>query len=281
MQDSVDQIAQFFFEHRHIVVLTGAGISAMSGIPTYRDRDGVWRSSTPIQHQDFISRVQHRERYWYRSYAGWPAIRDARPNTCHLALTRLEAVGSVPLLVTQNVDRLHQRAGTQQVVDLHGRLDQIRCLACGDISDREIMQRRLEQMNRHWISGAHYRPQPDGDAELELSNTPVALPSCLQCDGVLMPNVVFFGGNVPKERVERTREALHQSDALLCFGTSLRVYSGFRFVKEAKRLGKPVAIITEGVTRADTLADLKVSRHAAESFVTAIDQFIDTKRRIA
>ena len=281
MKDSVEQIVQFFSEHQHIVVLTGAGISTMSGIPAYRDRDGVWQASTPIQHKEFVSHVQHRARYWSRSFGGWPAIREARPNPCHLALTRLEAAGSISLIVTQNVDRLHQRAGTQQVVDLHGRLDQVRCLACGAISDREAMQRRLEEMNRHSISGASRQLRPDGDADPDADETLTALPACLQCDGVLMPNVVFFGGQVPKERVQRVFDALNESDALLCFGTSLKVYSGFRFVKEASRLGKPVAIITEGVTRADPLADLKISRDAAQSLIMAIDQFIDSKRSVA
>jgi NAD-dependent SIR2 family protein deacetylase len=249
-------LADFLRRHPKSVVLTGAGVSAASGIPTYRDAAGTWLHSEPIQERDFLARPHSRQRYWARSWYGWPPVRDARPNAAHHALAELERQGRVELLITQNVDRLHQAAGSTRVVDLHGRLDRVRCLACRRLDSREAAQRQLAADN-DWPSTAPVFPRPDGDVDIDEN---VCLrtrtPRCLSCDGDLMPDVVFFGGNVPAARVRTCTGALENADALLVVGSSLKVYSGFRFCRLARRLGKPLAIVNPGRTRADDLADL-------------------------
>ena len=253
-----EQLTRFLEANPRVVVLSGAGISASSGIPTYRDGAGVWQHNKPITHQEFLQDAVRRQRYWARSMAGWPAIRDARPGAGHRALSELERAGNISLLITQNVDRLHQRAGSQQVIDLHGRLDRVSCLDCGTFYDRESIQHLLLRDNNSPL----YRvtsARPDGDADLPDdyvdSFTP---PSCKNCCGLLMPDVVFFGGTVPKPRVASCIDAIEQSDALLAIGSSLQVYSGFRFCRQIIAAGKPLAIINPGSTRADDLATLKI-----------------------
>jgi len=253
-----EQLTRFLEANPRVVVLSGAGISASSGIPTYRDGAGVWRHSKPVTHQEFLQDAARRQRYWARSMAGWPAIRDARPSAGHRALSELERAGNISLLITQNVDRLHQRAGSQQVIDLHGRLDRVSCLDCGTFYDRQAIQQLLMRDN---VSPSYKRTsaRPDGDADLPDdyvdSFTP---PSCKNCCGLLMPDVVFFGGTVPKPRVASCMAAIEQSDALLAIGSSLQVYSGFRFCRHTIASGKPLAIINPGSTRADDLATLKI-----------------------
>lgn len=243
-----------------LVVLTGAGISASSGIPTYRDADGQWLYSTPIQHRDFLQDPATRQRYWTRSWLGWPGVRDASPNAAHRALARLEHAGVIELLVTQNVDRLHQRSGSNAVVDLHGRLDRVRCLSCGEYSSRDAMQLRLLQENPHLTGlAADTRARPDGDMSLPDERArQTVVPDCTACAGNLIPDVVFFGANVPKERVERVAEAVTAADALLVVGSSLQVYSGFRFCRAAHAAGKPLILLNPGLTRADAIASLKL-----------------------
>lgn len=254
-----DILKQFLADHPALVVLTGAGISASSGIPTYRDRQGVWRHSTPITHQEFLGDPGKRRRYWARSLRGWPLVRDARPNAAHLALAQLEHQGRVSLLITQNVDRLHQRAGSNRVADLHGRVDQVRCLQCQTVAAREQVQQRLLHDNPHYRAGpATARPDGDADIDDELIKT-FSTPVCETCDGDLMPDVVFFGGTVPRLRVDSCMEAVASGDALLVVGSSLQVYSGYRFCRQAEKLGKPVAIINPGDTRGDALASLKLT----------------------
>ncbi len=251
-------LQRFLHDHPRLVVITGAGISASSGIPTYRDREGSWKHSAPITHQEFISDPAKRQRYWSRSLLGWPVVRDAKPNRAHRALTRLEQLGHVDLLVTQNVDRLHQRAGSAKVVDLHGRIDQVRCTQCNANTSRESVQWRLLRDNPHH-SAELAAPRPDGDADV-----PVALvesftvPPCEHCGGVLIPDVVFFGGAIPKSRVAACNAAIASADAVLAIGSSLQVFSGFRFCRLAGQLGKSLAIINPGCTRADALANLKL-----------------------
>lgn len=244
-----------------LLVLTGAGISASSGIPTYRDADGQWLYSTPIQHRDFLRDPATRQRYWTRSWLGWPGVRDASPNAAHRALARLERAGAIELLVTQNVDRLHQRAGSSAVVDLHGRLDRVHCLDCDAYSPRQQMQQRLLQANPHLASletGAGSRP--DGDMSLPDGQAGHTLvPACPACAGILIPDVVFFGGTVPRERVERVNAALDSADALLVAGSSLQVYSGFRLCRAAHAAGKPLVLVNPGLTRADAIASLKLT----------------------
>jgi NAD-dependent SIR2 family protein deacetylase len=162
---SLASLRDFIAANRRLVVITGAGVSVSSGIPTYRDRDGVWRHSAPITHQEFVSDAARRRRYWARSLLGWPAVRDARPNGAHLALARLERLGHVDLLITQNVDRLHQRAGSVAVIDLHGRVDQVRCLECTGLVARELVQQQLLRDNPQQL-GLPAQRRPDGDADV-------------------------------------------------------------------------------------------------------------------
>jgi NAD-dependent SIR2 family protein deacetylase len=254
-------ITRFLEAHPRLVVVTGAGISAASGIPTYRDAAGRWLRAQPIQHREFVTDERQRKRYWARSISGWPAVRDARPNRAHIALSELERQGRVELLITQNVDRLHQRAGSREVTDLHGRLDQVQCLGCACRYSRESIQQRLLGDNPHIRPGAR-TTLPDGDADVASHLLDgLKVPGCKNCGGILKPDVVFFGDNVPSQRVERCMAALERADALLAAGSSLQVWSGFRFCKRAAELGRPLMIINPGQTRADSLATVKV--HAA------------------
>lgn len=233
------------------LVLTGAGISAGTGIPTYRDERGRWLRSDPIKHQEFITDPRQRQRYWGRSFLGWPLVRDATPAAAHRSLTRLEARGCLTGIVTQNVDRLHQRAGSREVVDLHGRLDRVICLDCADDSCRERLQGRLETLNPD-LPRRGEAVRPDGDAELPEAWVPrVRVPDCERCGGTLMPDVVFFGGSVPRSRVDAARDALTRSRSLVVVGSSLTVFSGFRFCRWAAAAGIPVFLINPGQTRAD------------------------------
>lgn len=244
-------------------MLTGAGISAASGIPTYRDQQGTWQHSSPIQEQDFLSDEYTRRRYWARSWHGWPLIRDAMPNPAHHALAELEAKNRIELLITQNVDGLHQRAGSRHVLDLHGAVGRVLCLSCGALHSRERIQHQLSRDNQ-WPEPDRQSPRPDGD--MEISDTlaqQLVLPVCQLCDGDLKPDVVFFGGTVPRKTVTTCLDALSQADALLAIGSSLKVFSGFRFCRRANELGKPVAIINPGITRADALAQYKLTSLAA------------------
>jgi NAD-dependent SIR2 family protein deacetylase len=257
-QATVPALRDFIATNRRLVVITGAGVSVSSGIPTYRDREGVWRHSAPITHQEFVSDAARRRRYWARSLMGWPAVRDARPNAAHRALAQLERLGHVDLLITQNVDRLHQRAGSSAVVDLHGRVDQVRCLHCPGVFARELIQQQLLRDNPHHQARSAQR-RPDGDADVsDVSVERMTVPACTVCGGTLIPDVVFFGGSVPRERVEACKTAVAGADGVLAVGSSLQVFSGFRFCRLASELGKPLAIINPGKTRADPLASLKL-----------------------
>ena len=266
------ELAAFIHEHPRLTVLTGAGISADSGIPTYRDASGRWLPATPIQHQEFIADALKRQRYWSRSLIGWPAIRDARPNAAHLALAQLEHMGSIDLLITQNVDRLHQRAGSTNVVDLHGRLDRVICMDCKTNVTREQVQRELETLNPG-MSHIGSQSRPDGDADIaDALVAQVRIPACAHCAGVLMPDVVFFGGTVPKARVQQCMSALSESDALVIIGSSLTVYSGYRFCRRASELNKPLVLINPGTTRADNLAERKFTSDCATLLQQSIVQ---------
>lgn len=249
---------RFVESHDKIVVLTGAGISAPSGIPTYRDENGVWLRADPIKHQEFLLEHNSRRRYWGRSLMGWPAVSKARPSSGHIALETLERRQRIQLLITQNVDRLHQRAGSRNVVDLHGRLDRVRCLHCSALYHRDHIQQQLASANSELFTSAS-SPRPDGDADVPdhwIEN--IRVPDCDACGGMLMPDVVFFGGTVPRARVEHCMQAVAEADAILAVGTSLQVFSGYRFCRRAAELGKTIALINPGKTRADPLADLKL-----------------------
>ncbi|MBA1147632.1 NAD-dependent protein deacetylase [Ectothiorhodospiraceae bacterium WFHF3C12] len=261
---AVDAVAGFLVGRRRPFVLTGAGCSTGSGIPDYRDNDGAWKRSPPMQWQLFRSSGPARRRYWARSFVGWPRVAAARPNTAHAALAAL--AGRVPglRLVTQNVDGLHQRAGSSRVIDLHGRLDRVLCLDCGVVEPRAAYQERLGSLNPAWRTDDGPMA-PDGDADLgETGYEDFRVAACARCGGIVKPDVVFFGENVPRERVAESFAALEAADAVLVVGSSLMVWSGYRFVRRARALGIPVAVLNQGRTRADDEVDLKVSACCTE-----------------
>ena len=252
-----DRLQDFVERHRRLFVLTGAGCSTGSGIPDYRDADGQWKREQPVTYQAFVGDEKARQRYWARSLVGWRRIREARPNAAHRALARLEAMGRSELLLTQNVDRLHQAASSTQVIDLHGRIDLVRCMDCDRRSPRDELQHELGRLNGRWLD-LDATEAPDGDADLEGADfSCFVTPFCRRCGGVLKPDVVFFGENVPRDRVDAACRHLGEADAMLIVGSSLMVYSGFRFVERAASLGKPVAAVNLGRTRADGLLTLK------------------------
>lgn len=252
------ELQDFVSRGRRLFVLTGAGCSTGSGIPDYRDDDGQWKRKPPVNFQAFMGEAATRRRYWARSLVGWRRMHEARPNGAHRALARLEARGQCELLLTQNVDRLHQAAGSRNVVDLHGRIDRVRCMGCGRLSPRQDFQDELGRRNPEWVD--RIAPEaPDGDADLESADFhSFVVPTCEACDGVLKPDVVFFGESVPRERVEAAARSLERADAMLVVGSSLMVYSGLRFVEWAARAGTPVAAVNRGRTRADAMLTLKI-----------------------
>lgn len=253
-----------------VFVLTGAGCSTASGIPDYRDARGEWKRKPPVDFRDFVGDPLVNARYWARSFAGWPVVANALPNAAHLALAGWQASGQLWQLLTQNVDGLHQRAGSREVIDLHGRIDRVVCLRCAQASTRADLQRRLAALNPDW-TGLQAATAPDGDADLDGRDfARFRVPDCEACGGMLKPDVVFFGENVPRARYEAARDALRQADALLVVGSSLMVYSGFRFARMAHEAGQPLAILGLGHTRADALASLKVEADCAETLQHAL-----------
>ena len=259
----VAALARFIEAHPRLFVLSGAGCSTASGIPDYRDRDGGWKRRPPVTLQAFVGDAKTRSRYWARSLVGWRRFGRALPNATHAAIAALEADGRVDVVLTQNVDGLHQAAGSRKVIDLHGRLDAIRCLSCDHRAPRETFQRELEARNPEWTT-LDAADAPDGDADLDaLDFATFGVPPCPVCGGLLKPDVVFFGENVPRDRVARASSHLADVDAMLVIGSSLMVFSGYRFAREAARLGKPVAALNLGRTRADDLLALKVEGDCA------------------
>ena len=253
-------LADFVDRHRRLFVLTGAGCSTNSGIPDYRDVDGRWKRPQPMTFDVFMGTHEARQRNWARSTVGWRRFARVRPNNSHRALACLEAAGGSELLVTQNVDRLHQAAGSTGVIDLHGRLDQVRCMGCERRTPRADFQDDLHHLNPAWAE-VEAADAPDGDADIESDAfASFFVPCCRSCGGVLKPDVVFFGEQVPRERVEVATRHLAAADAVLIVGSSLMVYSGFRFVQAAASAGKPIAAVNLGRTRADPLLSLKVEQ---------------------
>jgi NAD-dependent SIR2 family protein deacetylase len=251
-------LQDFIARHQRLFLLTGAGCSTNSGIPDYRDRQGNWKRTQPVTYQAFMGDELTRQRYWARSLIGWRRFGRALPNDAHHALTRLETRGRCELLLTQNVDRLHQVAGSTQVIDLHGRLDLVRCMGCGLKLPRDELQHELGRLNGDWLA-RDAADAPDGDADLDDADfSSFVVPACRSCAGILKPDVVFFGENVSRDIVATAQTRLEQADAMLIVGSSLMVYSGFRFVKTAARKGIPIAAVNLGRTRADDLLTLKV-----------------------
>ena len=250
------------------MVITGAGMSTASGIGDYRDDHGEWKRKPPVQLGEFLGSASGRRRYWARSMFGWPAFASAKPNPAHVALAALANAGRVGFTLTQNVDDLHLQAGQRRLLALHGQLSKVRCLDCGALSERADMQRRLEAANTQFC--AHVvTPAPDGDADLAADTLDEALsrfrvPACLACEGMLKPDVVFFGESVPRARVEAGYHELDNAAALLVVGSSVMVFSSYRYCRAAAEAGKPIAIVNRGRTRADELAALKVEADCAE-----------------
>ena len=256
---SIDRLADYVRAARRIFVLTGAGCSTDSGIPDYRDQSGNWKRSPPMRFQEFVGSEAARRRYWARSLMGWPVVEAARPNASHYGLAALARRHAPCTLVTQNVDGLHQRAGSPAVLDLHGCLARVRCLDCGVLMPRADFQDRMVECNPGWSA----RPAafaPDGDAEVdEAAYAKFRVPACLRCGGMLKPDVVFFGENVPTHRVQVAMTLLEAADLLLVLGSSLMVWSGYRFVRAATGRGIPVAAVNLGRTRADAELSLKIA----------------------
>ncbi len=263
-------LREFLERHERLFVLTGAGCSTASGIPDYRDADGEWKRGRPIMLLDFLADEHARKRYWARSLVGWRRMHAARPNAAHRALAALEAQGRVTLLVTQNVDGLHQAAGSRNIVDLHGRVDVVRCLQCGTELPRERVQSEIVTRNPSFAT-LDALLAPDGDAALDdVDFAAFEVPVCALCGGLLKPDVVFFGESVPGERVQRAFAAVERADAMLVVGSSLMVYSGYRFVQAMAALGRPIAAVNLGHTRADDLFALKVTARCADALEYAV-----------
>ena len=264
---------------RRLVVLTGAGVSTESGIPDYRSPGGAWTRHKPILYGSFVRSAEVRRFYWARSFRGWPRFAAARPNAAHRALAELESRGAVHQLITQNVDDLHQEAGSRAVVQLHGRNRVVVCLDCHAEFSRGAIQERLAAINAEWLANAPWHVlradeaefAPDGDAALPASAVEgFRVPECDRCGGVLKPAVVFFGESVPKEKVTYAMQRVDEADALLVAGSSLTVWSGFRFVKRAAERAIPIAIVNIGPTRGDELADIKLEANVAQALPTLL-----------
>ncbi|HET7434328.1 MAG TPA: NAD-dependent protein deacetylase [Thermoanaerobaculia bacterium] len=263
----MDQLHDLIARAKRLVVLTGAGCSTESGIPDYRSPGGAWTRHKPIYYSAFVRSAEVRRFYWARSFRGWPRFAAAQPNDAHRALASLEEHGKVHQLITQNVDDLHQEAGSRAVVQLHGRNRLVVCLDCGAEFPRAVVQERLAQLNAEWLARAPWERlrgdeadfAPDGDADVarELVGD-FQVPECARCGGVLKPAVVFFGESVPREKVAYAMNRVEEADALLVAGSSLTVWSGFRFARRAAERGIPIGIVNIGPTRADDLAQMKV-----------------------
>jgi NAD-dependent SIR2 family protein deacetylase len=275
--DDLQHLQDFLADKRNLVVLSGAGISVGSGIPTYRDKAGNWKRSNPIQHQDFMSRKSARQRYWLRSYSGWPAVASAVPSPSHHVIAELERRKIVKMVVTQNVDRLHQHAGSRNVIDLHGRLDEVICMCCQKVIPRHDLQLKLTLLNPSFSQQGEIAP--DGDAEVEEDSVPcVAIPTCENCGGILKPNVVFFGDNVNKSIVQRVYDGIDDSDGMLIVGTSLKVFSGYRFCRYAAHQGKPIASINPGLSRGDELIQTIVRSDSDDVLTPVLKNIISSVR---
>lgn len=274
MHERAGELADFLARYPRALVLTGAGLSTASGIPDYRDRDGVHRGKMPVQGPEFRKSPAVQRRYWARSMAGWPALAQAGPNAGHNAIAALEAGGNIGSVLTQNVDGLHQRAGCRSVLELHGNIHSVVCLDCHAQVSRALVQDLLTRDNPAFAT-AGAMPLPDGDAHLEpAALASFNLPSCVHCGGTLSPDVVFFGDGIPKERAAGALARMECADALLVVGSSLMVYSGFRFCRLAAESGKPIAAINLGRTRADHLITLKVEA-SAEHILPRVQELLN------
>ncbi|KAL3721359.1 hypothetical protein ACJRO7_033792 [Eucalyptus globulus] len=275
-----DSLHQFFESSTKLVVLTGAGMSTECGIPDYRSPNGAYSTGfRPITHQEFVRSKRARRRYWARSYAGWRKFTTAQPSAAHYALASLEKAGRIDFMITQNVDRLHHRAGSNPL-EIHGTVYTVICIDCGFSFCRNLFQEELKALNPKWAAAIesldHGNPgsdksfgmkqRPDGDIEIDEKfwEEDFTIPTCQKCSGVLKPDVVFFGDNVPKDRADRAMEAARECDAFLVLGSSLMTMSAYRLIKAAHESGAATAIVNVGVTRADDLVPLKINARLGE-----------------
>lgn len=275
----IEALTEFVANHSRLFVLTGAGVSTDSGIPDYRDARGDWKRPPPVSHQAFMGSRRVRQRYWARSLVGFRALTNAHPGQAHRALAALERQSRITSLVTQNVDGLHQRAGARRVIDLHGQADVVKCMHCGATMMRHALHDELARRNPSWLS-LTAEVGPDGDADLDgYDFSSFEVPGCHRCRiGILKPDVVFFGDNVPKPRVEQAFAALDDASGMLVVGSSLMVYSGYRFARHAARTGKPIACVNLGATRADALYELKVTAAIGPALTAMIDRLAVDKQ---
>ena len=258
-EDHLDILHRTMAERRFLV-LTGAGISTSSGIPDYRDSEGIRRGKAPMMYQEFLATPQARRRYWARAMLGWPRVRIAQPNQAHLALVTLQHRQRISGLITQNVDTLHDQAGSQNVIELHGSLHRVLCLDCQRPSARDVIQRLMETENPY-LAGVDAVQAPDGDTLLDPAfEQRFRVPRCPHCNGErLKPDVVFFGENVAQATAARAMAAVEQAEGLLVVGSSLMAYSAFRLCKAMVEQGKPVIAINLGKTRGDELLQMKIA----------------------
>lgn len=284
----INLLYQFFDQSSTLVVLTGAGISTECGIPDYRSPNGAYSSGfKPITHQEFTRSARARRRYWARSYAGWRRFTAAQPGSAHIALASLEKASRINFMITQNVDRLHHRAGSSPL-ELHGTVYSVVCLDCGFSFCRELFQEQVKDLNPKWaeaIESLDYegppgsdksfgmKQRPDGDIEIDEKywEENFQIPTCHKCNGVLKPDVTFFGDNVPKDRADKAMEAARRCDAFLVCGSSLMTMSAFRLVRAAYEAGAATAIVNIGLTRADEFVPLKISARCGEILPRLLD----------
>ena len=256
------EAASGFLRSGPVAVLSGAGLSTDSGIPDYRGEGRIARH--PMTFDLFLSGVQAQQRYWSRSFVGYSRIATAAPNSGHFAVANAEQAGLVAGVITQNVDGLHQAAGSSEVLDLHGRLDKVICLACREVVSRELVDQWIAELNPSLSRDVSFEYTPDGDAEIDF-NADFRIPMCRRCNGTLKPDVVFFGEQVPIERVQRATRLVEETSALVVAGSSLAVNSGLRFARMAHKLNKPVVVVNIGPTKADEFATAKIEANTSDA----------------
>ncbi|MBZ3881124.1 NAD-dependent protein lipoamidase sirtuin-4, mitochondrial [Sciurus carolinensis] len=265
--EKVRELQRFITLSKKLLVMTGAGISTESGIPDYRsEKVGLYARTDrrPIQHSDFVRSAPIRQRYWARNFVGWPQFSSHQPNPAHWALSNWEKCGKLHWLVTQNVDALHTKAGSQRLTELHGCMHRVLCLNCGEQTSRWVLQERIKVLNPTWSAEAQGLA-PDGDVFLsEEQVRSFQVPSCVRCGGPLKPDVVFFGDTVNPDKVDFVHSRVKEADSLLVVGSSLQVYSGYRFILTAREKKLPIAILNIGPTRSDDLACLKLNSRCGE-----------------
>ena len=268
------RLEKFLEKSRRLFVITGAGVSTESGLKDYRSEQvGIFASTNhrPTIYADFLKSAEVRKRYWARNATAWPNFKSFRPNVCHRYLATLEHKERLHWLVTQNVDNLHHKAGSRRLTELHGTVFSVICLACGDMRSRNDVQEQIHELNPGWSA----MPQgfaPDADVFIkEEAVKSFRTPHCIRCGGILKPDVVFFGGSVPRRRVEDITQRLHEADALMVAGSSVETYSALRYIKQAKEWGLPVLVLNIGKTRADPLADVIVRSRIGDAFTRLMD----------